>query len=135
MPRGLRPGQKHSGSFRKGDDPRRPQGQRLYDGMTVAQIARLHGPECIELWLKAMGDEKAPWNARIRAAELVMERGHGKAISVVDMQVTHHRPLVTLSTEELEAIAAGEIPELPITIDGEAVTVPQTVPQLPEAVC
>lgn len=96
--------------------------------MTVAQIARLHGPRCIELWVRAMEDESVPWAARIRASELVMERGHGKSISVIDMQVTQHRPLNALTTQELEAIAAGDLPRLPVTIDGESVAVSDAVP-------
>lgn len=131
---GLKPGQKHSGSFRRGDDPRRAGGMKLYDGMTLAQIARLHGPRCIELWVKAMQDESVPWATRIRASELIIERGHGKAISVIDMQVTQNKPLHALTTQELEAIAAGDLPRLPVTIDGESVAVSDAVRLDAEAV-
>lgn len=96
--------------------------------MTLSQMARLHGPKCIELWVKAMQDESVPWATRLRASELIVERGHGKAISIIDMQVTQHRPLHSLTTQELEAIAAGDLPRLPVTIDGESVAVSDAVP-------
>lgn len=116
--RGLKPGQKHSGSFRSGHDPRRPQATKLYDGMTISQMARTRGPECLELWSSAMRDERNPWPVRLRASELIMDRGYGKAVAVIE---THSRPIHSLSREELELIASGELPRLPITLEGEAV--------------
>ena len=47
--RGLKPGMIHSGSFRKGDDPRRYVDHVRYEGLTIAQIARQKGPRAIEL--------------------------------------------------------------------------------------
>jgi hypothetical protein len=128
---GLKPGQRHSGSFRKGDDPRRTGGAKLYDGMTVAQMCRLQGPRSVEFLTRVRDDESAPLPSRIRAVELLLDRGFGRAVSIVDMQVTTHRSLTSLSTEELEAIARGESPRLPITLDGEAVEV---LPAVPSAV-
>jgi hypothetical protein len=121
---GLKPGQKHSGSFRTGYDPRRVGGYKAVDGMTIAQMARQRGPKCIELWERAMDDEQIPWPVRLRASELMMDRGFGKAVSVIE---THSRPIQSLTREELEAIASGETPRLPITIAGEAVEVPLAV--------
>lgn len=126
---GLKPGQRHAGSFRKGDDPRRTGGAKLYDGMTVAQMCRLQGPRSVEFLTRVRDDEGAPLSARIRAVELMLDRGYGKAVSVVDMQVTHTRDLRTLSRDELKAIAAGETPRIPVTLNGQAIDVtPITVP-------
>jgi hypothetical protein len=118
---GLKPGQVHSGSFKKGFDPRRVGGTILYDGMTVAQMARQQGPKCIQLLARVVDDESAPLRERIAAADKLLDRGFGKAVSVVDMNVTHSRDIRTLTRDELRAIAAGEAPRLPITLDGEAV--------------
>jgi len=117
--RGLRPGQVHSGSFRPGDDPRRPNGLKLYDGMTLAQMARKRTPKCLELLERAMEDESCPWAVRVRASEILLDRGHGRAVSVIEMSVTHERPITSLTRDELRAIAAGQAPRTPIVIDAE----------------
>lgn len=114
---------RHSGSFRKGDDPRRPQGMRLHDGMTISALARQRGPECIELWTQAMRDERNPWPVRLRASELIMDRGFGKAVSIIE---THSVPIQALSRDELRRIAAGELPRLPVTIDNDTGEVTST---------
>ena len=122
---GIKAGQRHSGQFRKGDDPRRVGGVKIYDGMTLAQMARKLGPECLDLWTRAMRDEGLAWPIRLKASEYIMDRGFGKAVSVIE---TTPRSLVSLSADELEAIAAGESPRLPITFEGEAAEVlPSTV--------
>src|SRR5579863_4582293 len=87
--RGLKKGQRHSGSFQPGFDPRRR--GYYYDGKSFAQMAAEHAPQCLELWVRAVNDEEAPWPVRIRASELIVERAYGKAASVIDMQVTHNR--------------------------------------------
>jgi hypothetical protein len=117
--RGLRPGQIHSGSFRKGDDPRRAGGLKIYDGMTLAQMARQHGPACLQFLRRAMDDEAVPWKDRIRASEIILDRGFGKAVATVE--VRDARPIESLSRQELMLIASGAMPPLPITIDGEVV--------------
>lgn len=86
----------------------------------MAQMARLHGPTCIEFLSRVLRDDAAPLRDRIRATELLLDRGHGKAVSVVEMQVTHSRDARSLTRAELEAIAAGQPPRTPITLDGEA---------------
>jgi hypothetical protein len=119
--RGLKPGQRHSGQFRKGDDPRRPHGLTLTDGVTFAAKARELGPAILDFWDALWRNEAAPLPVRLRASELIVERGHGKAVSVIDMSITNSRPLVTLSVEELEAIASGEQPRFPIAVEGEVI--------------
>jgi hypothetical protein len=111
---------RHAGQFKKGDDPRRLGGAKLYGGMTLAQMARKRTPECLALLTKAMQGEDVPWPVRVRAAEILLDRGHGKAVSVVEMNVTHNRTLADLTMDELHALAAGEQPRMPITFDGEA---------------
>jgi hypothetical protein len=117
---GLKPGQRHTGSFQKGVDPRRR--GYVHDGKTFAAMAREEAPQCLALWVRAVADEAAPWPVRLRASELIVERAHGKAVSLIDMQVTHSRPLESMTVEELEAIAAGtdQAPSAPLQLDGPA---------------
>jgi hypothetical protein len=118
---GLKPGQRHSGQFQKGADPRRANSIVIADGITLAAKARELGPAILEFWDSLWRDEKHPLPVRIRASELIVERGYGKAVSTLDVNVTHRRPLTSLTVEELEAIAHGEQPRLPVTINGEAI--------------
>ena len=121
--RGLTPGHPNPGGFKPGFDPRRVGGSRLFDGKTLAQLAREATPECVALLKGCITDEEQKMSDRLRAAELMLDRGWGKAVSVIDMTVTQSRNVRSLSNEELEAIARGESPRLPITVDGEAAEV------------
>jgi len=116
--RGLKPGQRHSGQFKKGDDSRRGQGMVLQDGKTFAAKARELGADVLHFWDGLWRDENAPLPMRLRASELIVERGFGKAASTLDINVNDARQLNTLTIEELEAIANGEQPRFPIAMDG-----------------
>lgn len=122
--RGIKPGGPNPGGFRNGDDPRRAGGLKIYDGMTLAQMARQQGPACLALLARARDDENVPWKDRIRASEIILDRGYGKAVST--LEVRDVRPIESLSRSELLAIASGIAPQLPITVDGEAVEVRPT---------
>ena len=117
--RGLRKGQRHAGSFAPGFDPRRR--GYFYDGKSFSQMAAEHAPECLDLWVRAVSDENAPWPIRIRASELIVERAYGKAASVIDMQVTHNKPLTSMTDEELLRILDAEMDRPALTIDADQV--------------
>jgi hypothetical protein len=117
--RGPKPGGPNPGGFRRGDDPRRACGLKVYDGMTLAAMARKLGPECLRFWHRAMNDESVPWKDRLRASELITDRGFGKAVTT--LEVRSAQPIESLSRSELMAIASGMTLNLPITINGEAV--------------
>jgi hypothetical protein len=113
----------HPGQFKKGEDSRRAGGgMRLYDGYTLSELARKRTPECINLLVRAMQGEDVPWPVRVRATEILLDRGHGRAVSLVEMNVTHNRDITSLTRDELRAIAAGHVPSTPITctVEGEA---------------
>ncbi len=113
----MRKGGPNPGAFRSGDDPRRAQGLKVYDGLTLAAAARQLGPECLHFWHRAMRDEELPMKERLRASELIVERGYGKAVSTLEVRVD--RPIEQLSRSELMAIASeGRALLSPIT-DGE----------------
>lgn len=119
--RGLKPGQRHSGQFKKGDDPRRVSGQPCHDGMTFARRAREMGPAVLEWFNELWQDETVLLSTRISAAKEILDRGFGKAVSTLDINVSDTRQLNTLTIEELEAIAHGEQPRFPIAVDGEVI--------------
>lgn len=109
---GLRPGQKHSGSFKKGYDPRRGTPERVANGRTLAQLARSQTEEMLRILVEQAQNPKNDPNVRMKAAQYVLDRGWGRAASNMEINV-NHKDVRTLSTRELEAIAAGEV------IDGE----------------
>jgi len=88
----------------------------IVDGLTFSAKARELGPAVLDWWHTLWQNEQAPFPVRLRASELIVERGFGKAASTIDINV-NHRPLNTLTIEELEAIANGEQPRFPIALD------------------
>jgi hypothetical protein len=130
--RGMRTGQPNPGAFKKGDDPRRAGGLKVVNGKTLAQLAREHTPEAVALVARCITDETQRMCDRLRASELILDRGWGRPTSVVEMNVTHGRALNTLTMQELEALARGETPRLPITLEGEAGEVLTAFPTVSE---
>lgn len=127
-PQGLRPGMRHSGSFQPGNDPRRPenfQPRKLPNGRTLASLARDYTEDSVNVLVSVVRGqmEGVKVGDQLRAAEILLDRGWGKAVSVVAMEVQDSRNLGALSRAELMVIAAGNV------IDGEAseITVPITV--------
>lgn len=113
--RGLKPGQPNPGGFKKGDDPRRPQGLVLSNGESFAKRARELGPDALEWWDTVWRDESHPISTRLRASEMIVERGFGKAVSTLDINVNDNRPINTYTTQELEAMMsrfAGDQPRI-----------------------
>ena len=111
----------NSGHFKKGHDPRRSVGLRLVNGKTLAQVAREHTLEAIELIRGVIVDPSQKTCDRLKAAEYMLDRGWGKAVSVVQMEVNDHTEIRELTREALLALASGKAPHLPVTIDGKAV--------------
>ena len=80
---GLKKGQKHSGSFRKGHDPRRMSVKKYADGQTFRQLCQERSGEALELLIGIMQDEAEDKKTRMAAAIHVLDRGYGKPISGV----------------------------------------------------
>lgn len=112
-PRGLKPGQKHSGSFMPVHDPRRVQHMK-FGGRTIAELAREVCPQAIELLTKAMQAEEVPWPARIQAANSLLDRGIGRAVTVIDMQVVHKTDPTQMSDEELLKVIEGSAVDITV---------------------
>src|SRR3712207_1476389 len=69
----------------------------------VTELARQHGAEAIEFLTRVVRDENERPQHRIRAAELLLDRGYGKPSQTVHTNVA--RSFAELSDEELIAIA------------------------------
>lgn len=107
----------------------------LQDGKTFAAKARELGPEILNFWDGLWRDEKAPLPMRLRASELIVERGFGKAANTLDINVNDSRAVTSLSIEEMERILAGEQPRFNLIdhdgeiVDAEFTTVTTTAEQ------
>jgi hypothetical protein len=77
----------------------------------LMKLAREHTLEAWKTIIEIMKDAKAHRIVRLRAAELVLDRGHGKAPLSINLR-REDGVLTRLSDAELDAIARG--------IDGEA---------------
>lgn len=78
----------------------------VVDGVHVPTLARSYGPEAVETLAKIMRNEEAPPNARVKAAEVLLDRGFGKAPAIIH-NIGHRSPR-EYTDEELIAILSGQ---------------------------
>jgi hypothetical protein len=67
----------------------------------VTAFARQHGREALETAVQIMRDAKSSDAARLRAVELILDRGWGTPVSAVAIATTRHHSPRDLSTSEL----------------------------------
>lgn len=77
-------------------------GGRVKADPRLREMAQARTAEAFEVVLECLADENP--NIRLRAAEMILERGHGKAVAY--SEVTVNRPLVEMSREDLMMLAA-----------------------------
>lgn len=82
-----RKGQKHSGHFKKGFDPRRNlKGQYLQrERATVEQKFREHTETALRALLAVLEDAEAPHKDVVNAANSLLDRAHGKAVDRIQV--------------------------------------------------
>jgi hypothetical protein len=87
MPRGCKPGQKHSGHFKTGFDPRRNlKGQYLLrERATVEDKFRQHSQEALDALLAVLKDSESPAKDVVNAANSLLDRAYGKAVDRVQV--------------------------------------------------
>ena len=87
MPRGCKPGQKHSGHFSKGFDPRRnlKGGYLVRERATVEQKFKAHTETALRALLAVLEDRDAPHKDVISAANSLLDRAHGKAVDRIQV--------------------------------------------------
>jgi hypothetical protein len=99
----------------------------LHNGKTLAQLAREHTVEAIELIQSVVVDPTQKTSDRLKAADHLLDRGWGKAPSFHLMEVNDTTEIQELTRDALLAIASGHAPNLPVTVDGQAITVSDAV--------
>jgi hypothetical protein len=105
--RGVKVGTVHSGSFKKGYDPRRSvpaERRNLLQEVSIA--ASGHATDAIEFLAKVYANGEEEMKFRLQAASMLLDRGVGSAVS---MQV--HRQIVEPSSGQIGG-QNGQIPAL-----------------------
>ena len=77
---GRRKGTKKTGGRKRGT----PNKITIRMGGTFAEAAKAFDSEALAVLVKIMEDETASPSARVRAAELVLDRAHGKAAAILE---------------------------------------------------
>jgi len=81
---------------------------------SIEALARQHGKNALETVVEIMNDYTTEPKDRLRAAELVLDRGHGKPTAVtVQIPATRRQAerLAAMTDEDLESIIEGEVIE------------------------
>lgn len=81
----------------------------IINGVHVPTLAREYGPEAIRTLADIMRDKEAPPAPRVKAAEVLLNRGFGLAPAVVTV-LSELRDAEEYTDEELAAALAGEEP-------------------------
>jgi hypothetical protein len=97
-----------------------PDGKVLEHVESLARMCRKMTPDVVQLLHTIIKGEHpdATVGDRLKAAQLVLDRGFGRAVSVVEMHVTETpKDVRQLSREQLVRLANGEVIEIASTID------------------
>ena len=129
MPRGCKPGQKHSGHFSKGFDPRRNlKGQYLLrERATVEDKFRQHSQEALDALLSVLKDSESPAKDVVNAANSLLDRAYGKAVDRVQVATLGNDDGNTASLTRDELMArltqqyTAPTQDIVNDLDGEAV--------------
>jgi hypothetical protein len=125
MPRGCKPGQKHSGHFSKGFDPRRnTKGNYLYrERASVEQKFREHTETALRALLAVLEDKDAPHKDVVTAANSLLDRAHGKAVDRIQVASLGNDVgnTASLTRDELMARLTQQYTEPSNDLDGGAV--------------
>ena len=70
----------------------------------VREMARTRTKEAVDLLTEAMNSDKAPWSARVMAAQGLLDRGWGKAPQTIEVELTPYEAL-TLDQRQAFALA------------------------------
>ena len=133
MPRGCKPGQKHSGHFSKGFDPRRNlKGQYLLrERATVEDKFRQHSQEALDALLSVLKDSESPAKDVVNAANSLLDRAYGKAVDRVQVATLGNDDGNTASLTRDELMA--RLTQQYTNVDGEAIDYTAPVSDLEDA--
>ena len=85
-----------------GGDPRHRKRDSIKGG-----IARKYTIEALDVLVQIMLNEKAPPNARVAAANTLLDRAYGKAPTFSSTDTTQFKRAIDMTDDELAAIASG----------------------------
>lgn len=130
---GQKKGTTHSGSFKKGDDPRR-QTRMARDPITgkpvsIAALARADTYLALELIRKVIPDETQRMELRLTAAKTLVNLGWADAPRAIISSVTHHNGSLPSVTQLMDALQTGQplqLPELPSINQSEVIDIEAT---------
>ena len=72
-----------------------------------AELARKHTIEALDVLVQIMLNEKAPPNARVAAANTLLDRAYGKAPTFSTSDTQAFKRAIDMTDDELAAIVAG----------------------------
>jgi len=75
---------------------------------SIRELARAHTDEAINVAVAIMRDPTSPEATRLKAVELVLDRGWGKPETSANVQLSDNRDVAALSFEDLAALVARE---------------------------
>ena len=126
-----RKGQKHSGHFKKGHDPRRhvtgPYMQKKR--ISIEMVCQEKAEKALETLMKVIEDDDAPAKDRVNAANSLLDRAFGKSVDRVQVAqikdgggsgavLTRDELMLRLTQRYTEDAVDADFEEVP---DGEAV--------------
>ena len=116
---GPKPGNPHSGQFRKGDDPRRHIGSPwAKQKQSFQELCKGFSLEAVQVLGQTVTDESASLKERIAAAELIIAHGFGRPVDrvqVAQIDGTTHQAPENYSLEDLRSWAAKQALEVEYT--------------------
>ena len=74
---------------------------------SIQELARQHTMEALDVLVQIMLNEKAPPNARVAAANTLLDRAYGKAPTFSTSDTQAFKRAIDMTDDELAAIAAG----------------------------
>lgn len=80
-------------------------GGRSKKDIELEAHARLHAKYAIDVAAQILMNEEAPNQDRLKAAQMILDRGHGKPKETVN--VTHERPVTEWTEEQLDTAIAS----------------------------
>ena len=72
----------------------------------IQELARKHAPEAIDVLVQIMLNEKAPPNARVAAANTLLDRAYGKAPTFSTSDTQTFKRAVDMTDDELATIVS-----------------------------
>ena len=97
----------------------KPTFEERWKKIDLKDLARQHTQNALQTLVEIMGDDEAPANARLTAANSLLDRGWGKATTHTEIGVDVYD---RMSTEELIAFISDSLPNksLPKIIEHDA---------------